>query len=372
MKKLWEKDKNIVLFIFKAFTAWKLSLFLIEFLSKIIPLNRGYLGSVPWANFDGVHYLSIAENGYGIYQQAFFPFFPLMLKFLSFIFLGNYIIAGLVIAHLSFFIALYFFYKLIKLDYSEKIASWSVLFLIFFPTSFFFASIYTESLLLIFVILSFYLARKKNFILAGVIAGFASATKLVGIFLLPALILEFYLQNKDRIYLKSYILNLISIIVLSSSGLVAYIFYLWKVYGDPLLFVHSLSAFGVGRSGGELIFLPQVIFRYFKIFSTVPFFTHDVPIALLEFSLFFIFLFILVFNIKKIRLFYLIFGILAIMTPTLSGTLSSMPRYLLVVFPVFIILGCLKNNFLKFSLLIVSLVLLVILTSYFLRGYFIA
>lgn len=369
MKKLWKKDKNIIFFIFKAFITWRLSLFLIEFLSKIIPLNKGYLGPVPWANFDGVHYLSIAENGYGIYQQAFFPFFPLMLKLLSFIFLGSYIIAGLVIVHLSFFIALYFFYKLVKLDYSEKIANWSVLFLIFFPTSFFFVSIYTESLLLMFVILSFYLTRKKNFILASVIAGFASATKLVGIFLLPVLILEFYLQNKDRIYLKSYILHLISIIVLSSSGLVAYIFYLWKVYGDPLLFVHSLPAFGVGRSGEEIILLPQVIFRYFKIFSTIPFFTHDALIALLELSLFFIFLFILLLNITKIRLSYLIFGIFAIMTPTLSGTLSSIPRYLLTVFPVFVIFAQYKH---KKALLGLFIIFLIILTAFFLRGYFVA
>lgn len=374
MKKFWKKDKNIILFIFKAFIAWRLSLFLIEFLSRIIPLNRGYLGPVPWANFDGVHYLSIAGNGYGIYQQAFFPLFPLMIKLLSFLIFRDYLLSGLFIVHLSFFIALYFFYKLVKLDYNEKTANWSVLFLIFFPTSFFFASVYTESLSLVSILVSFYFVRKSNFLLGSFFSGVSSATRLVGIFLLPSIIIEFYQKYKKRLLdLNNFLVpTLISIIILSSSGLSLYIFYLWKMFGDPLLFIHSLSAFGVGRSGGEVILLPQVIFRYFKIFATVPFFTHDVLIALLEFSVFFIFLFILLFNIAKIRLSYLIFGILAIITPTFSGTLSSVPRYLLVVFPVFIILGSLKSNLLKFSLLIASLILLAILTSYFLRGYFIA
>lgn len=374
MKKFWKKDKNVIFFIFKAFTAWRLFLFLIEFLSKIIPLNRGYLGPVPWANLDGVHYLSIAENGYGIYQQAFFPFFPLIIKFLSFVSFNNYLISGLIITHLSFFIALYFFYKLVKLDYSEKTANWSVLFLIFFPTSFFFASVYTESLSLASIMVSFYFVRKSNFLLGSFLGGISSATRFVGILLLPSIIIEFcqkYKKRKlDRDNFPASIL--ISIIIFSSSGLLLYIFYLWKMFGDPLLFIHSLSAFGVGRSGGEVILLPQVIFRYLKIFATVPFFTHNALIALLEFGLFFIFLFILVFNIKKIRLSYLIFGILAVMIPTLSGTLASIPRYLLIIFPVFIILGDLKSNLLKVSLLILSLVFLAVLTSYFLRGYFIA
>jgi len=374
MKKLWEKDKKIIFFILKIFIAWRLSLFLIEFLSKIIPLNKGYLGPLPWANFDGVHYLSIAENGYGIYQQAFFPLFPLMIKLLSFLVFRDYVLSGLFIVHLSFFIALYFFYKLVKLDYSEEAAKWSIMFLIFFPTSFFFASIYTESFSLMFIMASFYFVRKSNFILGSLLGGVSSATRLVGIFLLPSIIIEFWQKYKKKVSDRNKFLFLItvSIILFSSSGLVLYVFYLWRVYQDPLLFVHSLPAFGVGRSGGEIILLPQVIFRYLKIFSTVPFFTHDVLIASLEISLFFIFLFILLLNVAKIRLSYLIFSLLAIMTPTFSGTLSSIPRYLLVVFPVFIILGSLKSNLLKFSLLILSLVLLVILTSYFLRGYFIA
>lgn len=46
------------------------------------------------ANFDGIHYLDIAQKGYGIYQQAFFPFYPQLVRVLGNIFAGQYLLAG--------------------------------------------------------------------------------------------------------------------------------------------------------------------------------------------------------------------------------------------------------------------------------------
>src|SRR3990167_11451176 len=82
--------------------------FLISFLSSyIIP----YLGFFPYgeilkgynipqflsslANFDGVHYLLIARQGYVQYEQAFFPLYPLFIRFLSPLFLNNHLITAL-------------------------------------------------------------------------------------------------------------------------------------------------------------------------------------------------------------------------------------------------------------------------------------
>ncbi len=84
-----EVKKLILLFI-----SWRLSLLLIMVLAiKFIPLSQKdkYLGGGPfnfplspglfsWANFDGEHYLSIAQNGYKILEQAFFPMYPMMMS----------------------------------------------------------------------------------------------------------------------------------------------------------------------------------------------------------------------------------------------------------------------------------------------------
>src|SRR3989344_4233726 len=63
------------------------------------------------ANFDGVHYLLIAKNGYAQYQQAFFPLYPLLIRWLSSLFLNNHLVTGLLISNLSFLVGLFIFKK---------------------------------------------------------------------------------------------------------------------------------------------------------------------------------------------------------------------------------------------------------------------
>lgn len=350
---------------------WRVFLYIPEVISKYFPTHPGFLGPIPWSNMDGVHYLGIAQRGYVTYEQAFFPLYPVLLSFFGNLF-NDFVLAGLSISYFSLFIALFFLYKLVSLDFGIKSAKWTIVFLLFFFTGFFLVSIYTESLFLAFLFSSIYFARRKNFLFAAVLAGFASGTRLVGSFLLPVLLIELYLNRKMFLNLRSYLLNFLSILFFSASGLIAYIVYLWKIYGDPLMFVHSQPAFGAGRSGGEIILLPQVMYRYFKIFLTIPFFTHDFLIASLEFIAFFSFFAILIFYSKKIRPSYLLFSFLAIIVPSLSGTFSSEPRYLLSIFPVFVIFSNIKDMRFKIILLSIFSILLLILTTYFLKGFFIA
>jgi len=147
----------------------------------------------PWANFDGVRYLSIAGRGY-ISEAAFFPLYPILIRFFSGIFGTGatfgfiQFISGLLISNIFFLLSLIIFYKLIRLDFSKKIAKKTILKLLIFPTSFFFASIYSESLFLFLTLLSFYFARKGKWISASISAFFLSVTRLVGVLILPALI----------------------------------------------------------------------------------------------------------------------------------------------------------------------------------------
>lgn len=95
--------------------------------------------------------------------------------------------------------------------------------------------------------------------MAGVLAALASATKIVGIFLFPILLWKLAKEEKKTV---SKILS----VLLSPLGLISYMFYLWKEYGDPLMFFHVQPFFGAHRSGEEMILSPQVIYRYLKIF----------------------------------------------------------------------------------------------------------
>ena len=194
----------------------------------------------------------------------------------------------------------------------------------------------------------------------------ASATKVIGVFLFFALLLEIYQSNKGWKFDKKQILGLL----MTPVGLITYMLYLWKSFLDPLLFLHVQPGFGAQRSASIFITLPQVFWRYFKMLTTVSLNSPQFFNALIEvvFALFVIY--ILIATYKKARKSYWLFALLACVAPTLTGTFSSMPRYALIVILLF---PYLRDKILTSRLyLAISSVLLIIFTMLFLRGYWIA
>lgn len=354
------------------FLCWRLGLFLLSYLSQfLVNLRPGYISEFGgWANFDGMHYLTIASRGYQGFQQAFFPFYPYLIRFFSKFFFHNYFISGLFISNLSILIALFLLYKLIRLDFSEKCAQMAIIFLLIFPTAFFFGNVYTESLFLVLVVGSFYAARKRQWLLVGLLGGFASATRLVGLFLFPALLVEWATGRGEKQKLKLVSLLPLFLILL---GIGTYMWYLKKTVGDPLYFFHIQPLIGSQRTGGKLILIYQVFWRYLKMVLTT---RLDVLyfVVWLELLSSLLFLILTISAYFKLRSSYLIFAILSFLTPTLTGTFSSMPRYVLTIFPGFIILGLMAERYrwLKITYPIVAGILLVISTILFIRGYFVA
>jgi len=373
----------MIKYLVNLFVAWRIALVLFFVAAmKLVIAKVDFLGGGAstglyftnpflwaWANFDGVHYMSIAKNGYLQFQQAFFPFFPLVVRFFSRL-TGEYLISGLLVSNLSFFLALYLLFRLITLDFKEKVAKRAILFLLVFPTAFYFGSLYTESLFLLLSVASFYFARKGNWFLAGLFGGLASSTRLTGIFLFPALIIEWYFQGRseDRLRIKNlFPLSLICF------GLLSYMWYLEKTLGDPLYFFHMQPLFGAERSGDKIILLYQVFWRYFRMILTtrldVLYFS-----VWLEFLSSILFLALIFFSFFRLRISYSVYMIFAYLAPTLTGTFSSMPRYVLVLFPGFIILSLLaeKHRLLRIAYPIIAVVLLAISTALFTRGYWVS
>ncbi len=341
-----------------------------------------------YANFDGIHYLTIAYQGYTI-NAGFFPLFPLLLSFLGHIFI--YIIpvnihiilfyTGLFMNTILFFIGLMFLYKLLKLDYSERTILYTIFIILFFPTSFYFAAVYSESLFFLLTILIFYFSRKKQWHIVAISACLLTATRLVGIAILPAVLYELYYQQKIsvRLLFTEPIKNIslwlhslyLSIVALLGIGLYSlFNYYKWK---DFLFFIHAQGEFMNNRSVSSLVLFPQTVFRYIKILLTVPSTQFEWWIALLEFSLFFIVSLLLFLAWKKkIRTSYLIYAVVSFLIPISTGTFTGLPRYVVVLFPIFIALALSKNNILKITYVVISTILLVLLFSFFSRGYYIA
>jgi len=375
MKKFWQDNKKAIKFVVLIFVFWQIFLCLLNFIApftgisyrggynyvELKPFNPPFLWN--WANYDGIHYLDISRKGYGIYQQAFFPLYPKLIRILTPLFGGKDLLAGIFISNFSLFILLFLFYKLIILDYKEDVAKRTLIFLLLFPTSFFLGMVYTESLFLLLVIGSFYSIRRHNWLLGGILGALASYTRLVGIFLFPVLLYEWWQQIKIK--------NLLPIL-LTPIGLLAYMRFLWKTYGDPLMFVHVQPFFGGQRSGKKIILIYQVFWRYLKMILTTKL---DILYLIVWLELFVALgiLVVLFFAyLRKMRLSYLIFAFFAYIAPTFSGTFSSMPRYALVLFPFFIYIGLIEKKLLTKLITVIFGIFFVVLTILFFRGYWVA
>lgn len=377
--------------IFTSFLIWRVALFFVAFLSIFfIPifgarfpyadrvLEITHLPYWIWGfgNFDGVHYLRIAQDGYlAQYSQAFFPLFPIFIRIFSFIIPKDpnlntilytdpsYFYSGLILSNLFFLGSLYIFYKLVSVDFKKNVAFLSVILLLVFPTSFYFGSIYTESLFLLISVSAIYLVRKGSFFWAAVLIMFSTATRITGVLLIPLYLIEaFKSKNKS---------NLLWLLI-TPLGLVGYMYFLKVKFNDPLYFLTSQPIFGAARNATEIVLLPQVIYRYIKIFFntnvlSLPFFN-----AFLEFIFTLIPLGFLIILFKRMRLSYWIFSITTLLLGTLTGTFSSQPRYVLI--SIVLVFPYLITQFKKYIKLAIPLwvFLSIILIMLFIRGYWVA
>lgn len=328
-----------------------------------------------WSNFDGLHYQNIAKFGYGALTKtdkvyAFFPVYPWLIKQINPL-IGNFTASGLIVSSISLIFALFFLYKLIKLDYSAKIAKHVLFLTLIFPTSFYFGSVYNESTFLLLAVLSFYFARKNNFPFACITAAILSATRVTGIFIWVALIIEYFSSSGEGI--KSFIKPKILWLLTPPIGLLTYMYYQFRMTGDALLFI-NFQRYVPGRTTDKLVLLYQVFFRYIKMILTVAPWSSTYFSVILEFIIGFLFLILLILSIKKIRLSYWVFCALSYILPTLTGTLSSFPRYALVLFPMFIFLATWldkRHPFVRYLYYAFCIIFSLLSIGFFTRGYFI-
>ena len=195
--------------------------------------------------YDASWYATIAEHGYDEgpfdastqHNWAFFPLHPLLWRAVSAV-TGELPLTGIVLANLWFFLALIVVHRLtLALDFDTAAADRAVLALALFPVSYFFALPWTEALFLLLSASCFLAALRERWWLAGVLAALAAATRLNGLFLLPALAIVFW-QARDRLPRSAWLA-----LALAPIAFAVFAIHLRAVTGDALAFVHIQSAF---------------------------------------------------------------------------------------------------------------------------------
>lgn len=144
--------------------------------------------------------------------------------------------------------------------------------------------------------------------------------------------------------------------------------------GSPIFFITSQALIGSNRIVTKIILLHQVFFRYAKMLIFVDHTSQLFFTVLLEFLCGAGVLALLIYAIKKMRPSYWIYSFCSFLLPTLTGTFSSLPRYVLVLFPLFGILAYWldrQHPFIRYFYYIFSVIASILCIAFFTRGYFI-
>jgi hypothetical protein len=185
----------------------------------------------PLARWDSVWYLDIAHSGYSGQSSAFFPLYPLLVRSLvpggS---PGALLVAGYAVSLAALGGALYLMHRLVALELGDSYARRAVAMLAVFPGALWLGAPYSESLFLLLSVGAFYAARADRWAWAGLCAALASATRSAGIVLVVPLVILWWRSGRRP--------GDLAWLALAPAGIAAYSVYLALAVGDGFAYLH--------------------------------------------------------------------------------------------------------------------------------------
>jgi hypothetical protein len=322
--------------------------------------DLGYFTDV-WARWDSDFFLRIAENGYDEASAAFHPLYPGLVALLGRIFFGHYVLAGLVVSLLAALGAFVLLHRLAEDRLGAEGARRTVLYLAIFPMALFLQAVYSESLFLLLVLAAVVLAERNRFTAAGLVAGLAILTRAAGLALLPALALLAW-RHRER-------LRALAGVALAVPVAAVYPLVLWQQVGDPWAFADAQDRWQrsfspAGPFGGlwdgvvaGWHGLEQFVVGHGTNVSGVgPMHAAAENLQALAFLLVY-----LVLAVVAWRRFGAAYGLFAMVSlaiplsyPSSRWPLLSMPRFGLVIFPLFLALAALAAGRPRFHTAVVA------------------
>jgi hypothetical protein len=355
----------------------------------------------PLRNWDGLWYRLIALEGYAGGTQsakaAFWPLLPGIMRGGSEVTGWTVDSVGYLVANLAFLGALLLLYRLILLDFGDAtLARRTLWVLALFPTALFFSAVYTESLFLFLTVGALYLWRRDRLWLAGMVGIAAALARSGGVFLiLPFLAL---LWDRHRTDWRGYWPGVIPAF-LPALGPAFFAALLNQEQGNWNAFIDvqeqwnrysalpwetlQCAAFTCHTLGGE----PDGISRGWLTtlvndpsWATITSTEWRVSVAnsdVLELVVTVLFLVLALLGLRLLPLYQTVWVLPALVIPLLQPSevhaLMSMPRFVLVLFPLFIVLAkLLRPRLLRIPWFIVSTTLLVLLTIQFALWYWVS
>jgi hypothetical protein len=327
-----------------------------------------------WQHWDACWYTKIAAYGYetGTGATTFFPLLPVLMRAGSVLTGGNLALAGLVVNAVALIIAFTGLRQLVSRDFDGPTADRTVLYVAVFPAAFFLFAPFTEAIFLACAVWAILGARRRQWaiaIAAGLLAGFVRPT---GILLFLPVGWEAAMALREswrsgrpgaRRLGRREILPVLALLV-PVIAYAAFIGYTSAVVGEDYFAAHSNWA-------GTVVRLPWDAMAAGWDWAL----GHGDPFRMLDTIGLIVFSILAIAGLRIVPASYSLytFSALAVLfTQTTVYPLMSSMRYLLMLFPCFVILALLGRwPRLHTAWLIVSLLLLGFLTTSFVRGSFV-
>ncbi len=330
-----------------------------------LPIGNVYKILYIWKRWDALHYLKIAAHGYtnsgeDRFLLVFFPLYPLLVSAFDLVFEDAVLSAFLVSGAASVALCV-LFRELVRLDYPERVAQMSVLMLLIFPTSFYLHIPYTESLFLALTVGSFLAARKRRWLLAGLLGLLACTTRINGLILLPALIFEAWDEYRENRKISKQWLYLLLIPL----GVSLYLGLNYYVSGNPFKFLEYHR-----EHWHKYLRLPwEAILVSLKATINRP----PAQMIMVGFQeLFFVAVGLagIVIGWRGFRASYRTWMVINWLLFVSTSFLLGVPRYTLTMFPIFIVMGVYshRDRLLNAALTVGSVLLLAFFITEFVQG----
>lgn len=294
--------------------------------------------------WDSHWYMSIVKTGYhwtpGLHSNvSFFPLYPMLIKAAALASLDARI-AGFLISNVCLLAAAIFLFQLVRLEYDRTVAMRAVSFFLICPVSFFFSMVYTESIFVLLAIAAFYYARRGRWTVVGILGVLLTAARVVGILMIVPLAVEYFAQCWLRIKAQAPAggvpatsCNGLGLLIkqvrpdflwllLVPLGILSYMAYLYVQFHNPVAFLDTQHSWGRSLTTiletlkynlGERPFYRQLFFASAAAGAVITVYMM----------------------LRRMRWSYVVLCIVFELIYLSTGIMEALPRYLSVLFPMY-------------------------------------
>jgi len=191
------------------------------------------------SNWDGAWYRRLAGLGYLRHvahiqtTQGFFPLYPMLMWLVQHAFLCSIFLAGVLVSGLGGFVATVLVGRLSEGWWGEQASRRAVVFFCFFPGSVVFSMVYSEGVMIPLVAGCLLALERRRWLLAGVLAAFATAVGPTALAIIPACAAAALIELRRRGWLDREALKSLIAPVLAPVGVGAFGVFLWVWTGSP-------------------------------------------------------------------------------------------------------------------------------------------